>query len=332
MDNLTHTATGLFLSRIGLKRCTPMAAPILILAANAPDVDIVSAAGGSLNYLHFHRHFTHSLIAMPLMAIFAVLLVRLIGRKPLHWLGAWSIAMVAVASHLLLDLTNTYGVRLLLPFSARWLRLDITNVVDVWIWSAFFLCIAAPFLARLVGSEIASGPARNAHHGRGAAWCALAFLLLYSCGRFVLHARAVAIAESRIYEGAAPLRVACLPNATNPWHWRAIVETSDFYASHDVELGAEYDPSHAAVFHKPDPDPAIDAARRDATFTEFLRFSQYPLWRVSPAPEPENAKSVEVFDMRFGTPLAPGFMAGAIVNSRLQILQTFFRFGRLRQK
>jgi inner membrane protein len=332
MDNLTHTATGLFLSRIGLNRWTPLASPIMILAANAPDVDIVSAAGGSLNYLHFHRHFTHSLFAMPFMAFLPVVLVRLIGRQPVRWFGAWTIAMVAVASHLLLDLTNTYGVRLLLPFSARWLRLDITNVVDVWIWSALFLGVAAPFLARLVGSEIASGAAKVHQHGRGAAWCALVFLLLYNAGRSVLHARAVAIAESRVYQGVAPQRVACLPNATNPWRWGAIVETSDFYAAHDVELGAEYDPTHATLFYKPDPDPAIDAARRDPTFTEFLRFSQYPLWRVSPAPEPENAKIVEIIDMRFGTPLAPGFMTGAIVNSRLEVLQTFFRFGRLRQK
>jgi inner membrane protein len=329
MDNLTHTVTGLLLSRIGFKRWTPLATPILLLAANAPDADFVSAAGGSLNYLHFHRHLTHSLIAMPLMALIPVALVRLIGRKPVRWLGAWAIAVIAVASHLLLDLTNSYGIRLLLPFSSRWLRLDITNIVDVWIWSALFLSIAAPFLARLVGSEIGGGSGKPARHGRGAAWCALAFLLLYNCGRAVLHARAVAIVESRIYEGEAPLRVAALPNATNPWHWRAIIETSDFYAAQDVDLGAEYDPTHAAIFHKPDPDPAIEAARRDRTFSEFLEFSQYPLWRVSPAPEPENAKTVEVVDMRFGTPLAPGFMTGAIVNSRLHVIHTFYSFGRL---
>ena len=61
MDPLTHTATGLLLSRAGLNRWTPLATPILILAANAPDIDVVTAAGGSLNYLHYHRHLTHSL-------------------------------------------------------------------------------------------------------------------------------------------------------------------------------------------------------------------------------------------------------------------------------
>ena len=135
MDPLTHTAIGLFLSRAGLNRWTPLAAPILILAANAPDIDIVSAAGGALGYLHYHRHLTHSLAAMPVMALLPVLLVRVAGRKPIRWVGAFCASMVAVASHLLLDLTNSYGIRLFLPFSSKWLRLDLTNVVDLWIWA-----------------------------------------------------------------------------------------------------------------------------------------------------------------------------------------------------
>src|SRR5215468_11248262 len=111
MDPLTHTATGLFLSRAGLKQWTPLATPILLLAANAPDIDIVTASGGSLNYLHYHRHLTHSLLALPVMAFLPVLLVRAIARKPVRWIGAFAAACIAVASHLLLDLTNVYGVR-----------------------------------------------------------------------------------------------------------------------------------------------------------------------------------------------------------------------------
>src|SRR5438132_8445371 len=128
MDNLTHTAIGLFLARAGLRRLSPYATPMILLAANAPDVDILSASRGSLNYLHFHRHMTHSLIAMPVMALIPVLLVRFVGRKQVHWAGAFFAALIAVASHLLLDLTNVYGIRLFLPFSAEWLRLDLTSV------------------------------------------------------------------------------------------------------------------------------------------------------------------------------------------------------------
>src|SRR5947209_18686495 len=178
MDNLTHTAVGLFLSRAGLGNWTPRAAAILMLASNAPDIDILSATRGSLTYLHYHRHWTHSLLAMPLMAVLPVLLVRLLGRQPIRWVRAFLASMIAVASHLLLDLTNIYGVRLLLPFSTEWVRLDLTAVVDLWIWSVCLLGIAGPFIGRLVRSEITSGAARVPHHGRGFAWFALVFLVL----------------------------------------------------------------------------------------------------------------------------------------------------------
>ncbi len=327
MDNLTHTLTGLFLSRAGLNRWTPGAAAILILAANAPDIDVISAAGGSLNYLHYHRHLTHSLAAMPVMAILCILLVRGVSRKPVHWPGAFCAALIAVASHLLLDWTNTYGIRLLLPFSGEWQRLDWTNVFDVWIWAVLLLGLAGPFLARLVGSEISSGSVRQLYPGRGFAIFALCFVLLYNCGRGTLHARAVGELQSRIYGDSAPLRVAALPNAANPLEWRGLVETRETYAVAGVNLAQPFDPTRAQLFHKPDPDPAIDAANRSATFQQFLRFSQFPFWRVSPADEPENGKLVEVMDMRFGSPMSPGFMASAVVDSRLRVLRTAFQFG-----
>src|SRR5579872_5063407 len=169
MDNLTHTAIGFFLSRAGLNRWTPLATPILLLAANAPDIDIVTLAGGPLNYVHYHRHLTHSLVAMPVMALIVVLLVRLAWRKRVHWLGAFAAALVGVASHLLLDLTNMYGIRLFLPFSQVWQRLDLNSVVDLWIWAALLLGIAGPFISRLVGGEITSGAMRERYPGRGGA-------------------------------------------------------------------------------------------------------------------------------------------------------------------
>lgn len=332
MDNLTHTAVGLFLSRVGLKRWTPLATPILLVAANAPDIDVVTAAGGPLNYLHYHRHLTHSLAAMPLMALATVVLVRLVGRKPIRWTGAFCAALIAVASHLLLDLTNVYGIRLFLPFSAEWLRLDLTSVFDLWIWGVFLVCIVGPFLGRLVGSEIASRNDTAAHHGRGFAWLALAFLLLYDCGRGVMHARAVAELESRIYEDSAPLRTLAVPGPANPWRWRGVVETGDFFAVEDLDLLGNFDPTRATEFHKPAPDPALQAAERTPAFREFLRFSQFPLWRISPAADLEDGKLVEVFDLRFGTPLAPGFVVSATLDSKLQPVRTSFHFGASRQK
>src|SRR6185437_4975961 len=196
MDNLTHTAVGLFLSRAGWNSRTPRATAILLLAANAPDIDIVTLAGGPVNYLHYHRHLTHSLLAMPVMAILSVLLVRFAGRKPVNWAPAFLAALTGVASHLLLDLTNVYRVRLLLPFSGEWLGLDTTGVVDYCIWAILLLGIAAPFVGRLVTGEITSKASRPKHYGRGGAIFALLFVALYDCGRLAMHSRAVAELQS----------------------------------------------------------------------------------------------------------------------------------------
>ncbi|MGA9625817.1 MAG: metal-dependent hydrolase [Bryobacteraceae bacterium] len=332
MDTLTHTATGLFLSRVGLGRWTPRALPILLLAANAPDIDVLSLAGGPLNYLHYHRHLTHSLAAMPVMALLAVLVVRVASRKPVRWLGAFFAALIGVASHLLLDLTNMYGIRPWLPFSGEWLGLDLTSVIDIWIWAALLLGIAGPFVARLVGSEVSSGTVRERNHGRGFAIFALAFLLLYNCGRGVFHARAVAELDSRLYRDSIPLRVAALPHPANPLRWRGLVETGGFYEVEDVNLAADFDPTRGTLFYKPEPNALLEAARRTPTIQEFLRFAQFPLWRIEPVSEPENGQRVEVLDMRFGTPLAPGFLASAVLDSNLRVIGTSFTFGAARPR
>ena len=85
MDNITHTLTGLMLSRAGLNRVSPEATWVLLLAANAPDIDVSSALGGSLTYLHFHRHLTHSLLLLPVLAAACVLAVRVLTRRPIAW-------------------------------------------------------------------------------------------------------------------------------------------------------------------------------------------------------------------------------------------------------
>jgi inner membrane protein len=327
MDPLTHTATGLFLSRIGLKRWTPLATPILLLAANAPDIDIVTVSGGSLSYLHYHRHLTHSLVAMPVLALLTVALVRVVARKPVAWAGAFFAALIAVASHLLLDWTNAYGIRLLLPFSAEWLRLDLNNIYDLWIWGVFLLCVAGPFVGRLVGSEIASGGAPSQHHGRAFAWLALLFVLLYDCGRGALHARAVATLGSRLYAGAATARVAALPGPANPMLWKGVADTGDFYAVENVDLLAGFDPIRALILYKPPPDAAIEAARRTPVFQEVERFSQFPLWRVSPAPDVPDGRMVQLSDLRFGPPGTPAFMATAILDARLEPVRAWFAWG-----
>ena len=47
----------------------------------------------------------------------------------------------------------------------------------------------------------------------------------------------------------------------------------------------------------------------------------------NPVSAVENGRLVEVFDLRFGTPLAPGFVARAVLDSRMQVVESSFSFG-----
>lgn len=317
------------LARAGLHRFTPRATWILLLAANAPDIDVVAAFGGSLNYLHYHRHLTHSLVAMPVLALACVAVVRLVSRKPVRWIGAFCIALIGVASHLLLDLTNVYGVRVLLPFSAQWFHWDLTNIYDFWIWGALLLALFAPLLSRLVNSEIGAAGPPGGGARRGFAIFAISFLVLYNGARYVEHTRALETLDSRVYSGAAPNRVAAFPGQSL-LHWHGLVETAEAFRFLEVNLLGEFAPSAAQTFYKPEPSAALDTARRDEVVQQFLAFAQYPFWQVTPADDPAGATRVEVLDLRFGDPRSPGFMCTAIVDAKQRVVRAWFQFGRVR--
>jgi inner membrane protein len=283
---------------------------------------VASAAGGLLSYLGYHRHLTHSLLLAPAIALACVAAVRLISRKPIDWRMGFLVALAGVASHLALDWTNVYGIRLLLPFSSRWLRLDTTSVVDPWIWAALLLSLAAPAIARLVGGEIGD-PGRP---GRAAAVCALAFLLLYNGARAVFHERALAVLDSRIYSGAPARRIAAFPDAVNPFRWRGLVEGEASYTLFDFNIRSEFDPTAGAVFHQAGNSVAIRKAESEEPFQDFLRFSQYPLWTAIPVSEPQNGLQIQLSDMRFGVPPRVGFSVVAIFDEQLRQVTSHVSF------
>jgi inner membrane protein len=143
MDNLTHTLVGAALAETGLKRATPLGTATLLLAANFPDIDILTAGFGPLAYLDHHRGVTHSLAGVPVLAMLLAaimwsvsrLLGRLTGAGPRARFGPLlALSLLAMATHPLLDFTNPYGWRPFLPWSDRWYYGDIAFVADPWIW------------------------------------------------------------------------------------------------------------------------------------------------------------------------------------------------------
>jgi inner membrane protein len=326
MDNLTHSLTGLALARAGLNRLCPHATLLLLLSANAPDIDIVMLAKGQLMHFEWHRGYTHSLLGLPFVAALSVLALAPFYRGKHSWTRAWLVACLGVASHDLLDWTNDYGVRLLLPFSSRWCHLDLNGLFDAYILIVLLFAAIWPLLARLVSREI--GEKTSGRPGQGIAIFALAFFLLFDCARAALRARAVAQLESRLYEGQPPLQAAALPHPFSPVWWTGVVETSDTFRVFRINPLQDTIPEGGQAFFKPAPRPGLEAAKQTEPFRYLLYFARFPVWSQQPVTTADGpATRIDLTDLRFGTPGAGSFHSIALENSRSQVLGAWFTYG-----
>jgi len=324
MDNITHSLTGLVLSRAGLHRFSPRAALLLVLSANTPDIDIVALSGGPLRYLESHRGYSHSLVCLPLMAILPVAVVAAIYRQRLPWVRAWMLCCAGIGSHLLLDWTNSFGIRPLLPFSSRWFHLDLNSLYDGWILAILTFGIVWPLFSRLVSKEIGD----RAPAGVGSAILALCLLGLFDCGRAILHARMIGQLEARVYDGAPPIQAAALPEPFTPLRWTGIVETERDYRSIDLDVLGQIEPQSARIFYKPPVTPALERAAATEPFRYFLYFARFPVWSEETiAAEPNPAKRLDLTDLRFGTPGAGSFHCIALEDASGAVLDSWFTFG-----
>jgi inner membrane protein len=287
LEPLTHFLTGACLGRAGLNRKSALATLTVTLAAEAPDLDVVGDTRGEVFGFAHHRGFTHSFLGIALVAGavvgFVYLIWRLRGAKSKdpelrpRWGILFGFAYLAGLSHILLDFTNSYGVRPFWPFSERWYSWDIVFIVEPTMWILLLGGLLIPTIFHLVNQEI--GPRRKAPYGQvGAVLALLGVVALWGVRDFE-HRRAVAALEARLYEGATPLRVSAYPLWGNPFRWNGVVETKDFFAVLDVDsLTPEVDPGERAELHyKPEETAVTLAAKKSHLGRVYLDWAQYPI-------------------------------------------------------
>jgi inner membrane protein len=144
VDNLAHSLVGLASAKAGLERLSPYATTVCVVSANFADADFVTLfLGDRWSLLQHHRGITHSIIGtiaigllIPLVVVGLERLIVKVRRRPARSrLGGLMIAsLIAAATHPILDWTNNYGVRPLLPWSGRWFYGDLVFIVDPYIW------------------------------------------------------------------------------------------------------------------------------------------------------------------------------------------------------
>ncbi len=317
------------IARAGLNRLGPGSTALLIVGANLPDGDIVTAVSGSLFYLQCHRGWTHALAISPLLALLPLPFWWLFARKERPGAKAFAFAYLAVLagifSHILLDCWNTYGIRMMMPFNSTWYRLDWVYIVDLWIWVILLVGVFAPLLARLVNSEI--GAARKGR-GRGGAWAVLGLLCAFLGLRAMWHAEAVGTLESRMYDSRKPIHATALPGPFTPWKWTGVVETDRAWTVVPIDVLGDFDPDAGRTLLKPEtPLPQEAAIRASKTGSVFLAFTRLPYWHASPSPRLEGGTLVQVCDLRFGLPEDARFSASFEFDASGRLVHESFGMG-----
>lgn len=311
MDNLTHSLFGLTLAATPLGRVGRGATATLLLASNAPDIDIVATAGGAMNYLHWHRGPTHGLLGVVGLGFITAAIVSIARRSlernnpvrpdpPATFLALWAIAIVGIICHVLMDLPTSYGTRPLSPFDWHWYAEDWLPIVDIYL-----LAILGGTL--WFGSRGAFPGAR----GRNAAVALLLMTLNYGV-RAVSHHQALDLAP-RLFgpllpercAGAPPphgwidswpldrphastrclIEIAAMPSFVSPFHWRLVAHMSNGYEVQGVNvLDRRFHNAPAGdevlwrttIRYPNQWTPHVAQAADTRAAQEFLAFSRFP--------------------------------------------------------
>jgi len=288
VDPLTHALASYTLKRAAFPRAPRSTTIAMLLGGTIADIDSLSAYFGPSAFLTFDRTYFHSLVAALLFSLLVtlpfLLRKRAANENPLPPFAVFLAAFAACVLHLLMDLCQSTGVELFWPFSPHRLALDWLPHLDLWIMGILLAGILLPMLSGLVTEEI--GAKSKGPRGKVGASLALAAMILYVVLRFVLHGNAMTALESRTYRGESPRQVAAIPESGSPFRWHGIVETAS--ALHDVEVevgpAASFDPDSAITSFKPQPSPALDAARDTAVARRFLQVARFPKATVERIP------------------------------------------------
>lgn len=323
MDPVTHLLTGACLARAGLNRTSALATTVVVLAAEAPDIDVAWNLRGSLAGFEHHRGITHTLVGVPFCAALVLAFVWLVYRwrlqrgwqpkAPPRWPRLFGLACLAGLSHILLDFTNQYGVRPFEPFSYRWYSWDIVSIIEPLMLLFLLGGLLLPGLFGLINEEI--GARARGPRGRAGAVTALVLVCALWWFRDIQHRRALAALDGQNYNGAAPVRLSAYPYDTNPFQWYGVVETEGFFVTMHVDsLRGEVDPDRRMrVRYKAEETPVTLAARQSRMGRVYLDWAAYPFLEVEKLQPPESGYLVRLYDLRFAYPERSSTPLGARV-------------------
>jgi membrane-bound metal-dependent hydrolase YbcI (DUF457 family) len=272
LDNLTHTLFAATLARSPLGRAGRGTTAALLIASNAPDIDIVTAARGGVSYLAWHRGPTHGPLGIVGLGVLTAWLVWM-GRRALDRRSPMQtasrapqdgpdasfgmlvvVSMIGVLLHVLMDVPTSYGTQLLSPLDWHWFAIDWLPIVDIYLLIALaagllFGRVSArssrPNVAIVLALMAANYGIRGVAHHEALMEAPRLFgpLLPQRCDRQPTSASLVdywpRAGTPAPGDGSAQrclVEIAALPTFISPFRWRVIAQLSNAYEIHDIDL------------------------------------------------------------------------------------------------
>ena len=226
MDPVSQGVFGaIFAQTRSQKKNLAKAAFIGALAGMAPDLDIVlRSTDDPLFALEFHRHFTHSLIFIPIGALIcSIVFFFLFARRwDLSFAQTYVWSLLGFATHGLLDACTSYGTQLLWPFSNFRVSWDLISIVDPLVTIPLLVLCVLAFKRK----------------ARRYAVLAVVWLAIYFGFSYTQQQKALEVGYQQATErGFDLIRLEAKPSFGNILIWKLIYETQDQYHVDAVKVG-----------------------------------------------------------------------------------------------
>jgi inner membrane protein len=277
MDNICHTLVGAALAESGLKRRTALGSATLMIAANFPDIDVLSLVTDQS--LPFRRGITHGVAALLVLPFVLTGLVLAWHR----WRGRGQgpvprevlfLSALGMATHPVLDWMNSYGMRWWMPFDGTWSYGDALFIIDPWLWALFGAGIWWTRRRHRRDHVAAVRPARAA--------LVLAGVYLLAMVAATRSARRTVAAELAA-RGVRASEIVVDPVPVNPLRRRVIYQADDAYrfARFRFLPATLSEPYHSIPTGLGSAEVALAARTRRGV--EFLSWARLPFFTVDTA-------------------------------------------------
>jgi len=211
------------------------------LSAMTPDLDLFIRSGTDpLLAIEYHRHFTHSLVFIPIGALICAALLYPLFKRQIAFGAAYGFCLLGFASHALLDAFTSYGTLLLWPFSHERIAWDLISVIDP--------LFTVPLIAMVF---LGARRRRPVFAMLGIGWC----VCYLGIGYFQHQRAGVAAGDLAASRGHTPALIETKPSLANLLLWKTIYVYQGQYYLDAVRVG-----THVRVFDG-EVRPVLDVQR-----------------------------------------------------------------------